>query len=78
MATLRTLGQVEGQTVRFEVRAAENHLGRLPALATELVRAKVGDDLLRPHEHGPRDRFSPSHGESRPRHAAPPDVADTA
>ena len=38
---LRELGYVEGQTVRFEVRAAENHLDRLPALAAELVRAKV-------------------------------------
>ena len=39
--TLRELGYVEGQTVRFEVRTAENDLGRLPELAADLVRAQV-------------------------------------
>ena len=38
---LRTLGYVEGQTIAFEVRTAENNLERLPALAAELVRSKV-------------------------------------
>lgn len=38
---LRALGYVEGQTIAFEIRAAENNLERLPALAAELVRAKV-------------------------------------
>ena len=38
---LRGLGYVEGQNIRFQVRAAENNLDRLPKLAAELVRAKV-------------------------------------
>ena len=38
---LRALGYIEGQTVRFDVRTAENDLGRLPELATDLVRAHV-------------------------------------
>ena len=41
VGALRTLGYVEGQTIIFEVRAAENDLDRLPALAAELVRSKV-------------------------------------
>lgn len=40
-AALRELGYLEGRNVRFEVRAAENNLDRLPDLAAELVRAKV-------------------------------------
>ena len=35
---LRDLGYVEGQTILFESRFAEDQLDRLPALATELVR----------------------------------------
>jgi putative tryptophan/tyrosine transport system substrate-binding protein len=38
---LRELGYVDGQTVRFEVRAAEGDLDRLPPMADELVDAKV-------------------------------------
>ena len=38
---LRALGYVEGRTITFEVRSAENHLDRLPALAVELVSSKV-------------------------------------
>ncbi len=38
---LRELGYIEGQTVTFEVRSAHDDLRRLPALAAELVRAKV-------------------------------------
>jgi putative tryptophan/tyrosine transport system substrate-binding protein len=38
---LRALGWVEGQTVVFESRYADGKLERLPALADELVRAKV-------------------------------------
>jgi putative tryptophan/tyrosine transport system substrate-binding protein len=41
VAGLRTLGYVDGQTVRLEIRSAENDLDRLPALAAELVRARV-------------------------------------
>jgi putative tryptophan/tyrosine transport system substrate-binding protein len=37
-------GYVEGQTVRFDVRSADNDIGRLPELAAALVRAKV--DLI--------------------------------
>lgn len=40
----RAQGYVEGQTMALEVRSANNHLGRLPALAAELVRSKV--DLI--------------------------------
>jgi putative ABC transport system substrate-binding protein len=38
---LRRLGYVEGRGVGFEVRSAEGHLDRLPALAAELVRLPV-------------------------------------
>src|ERR1700730_6093573 len=41
LAVLRELGYVEGQTIRLEVRGAENDLARLPALAAELVRSEV-------------------------------------
>ncbi len=40
-AALRELGYLEGQTVRFEVRSAQNDLSRLPALAAELVHTPV-------------------------------------
>jgi putative tryptophan/tyrosine transport system substrate-binding protein len=40
-AALRELGYVEGMTARFEVRSAQNDLGRLPALAAELASAPV-------------------------------------
>jgi putative ABC transport system substrate-binding protein len=38
---LRALGYVDGQTVRFEIRTAQNELERLPALAADLVRTPV-------------------------------------
>ena len=38
---IRALGYVEGQTVAFESRSAEDDLGRLPRLAAELVHSKV-------------------------------------
>src|ERR1700737_812688 len=38
---LRGLGDVGGQSIRFEFRSAEGHLDRLPELAAELVRLKV-------------------------------------
>jgi putative tryptophan/tyrosine transport system substrate-binding protein len=38
---LRTLGYVDGQTARFEIRTAQNDLDRLPALAADLVRTPV-------------------------------------
>jgi len=38
---MRALGYVEGQTVTFESRSAEDDLGRLPRLAGELVHLKV-------------------------------------
>ncbi|MGY8664212.1 ABC transporter substrate-binding protein [Bradyrhizobium sp. UFLA05-109] len=38
---LRDLGYIEGQNIRFEFRSAEGQIGRLPELATELVRLKV-------------------------------------
>jgi putative ABC transport system substrate-binding protein len=41
IAAFRELGYVEGRTARFEVRAAQNDLDRLPELAAELVRAPV-------------------------------------
>jgi ABC-type uncharacterized transport system substrate-binding protein len=41
VAALRALGYIEGQTVRLEIRSAENDLDRLPELAAELVRAPV-------------------------------------
>jgi putative ABC transport system substrate-binding protein len=42
--TLRDLGYLEGRNLLFEYRAAEGVLDRLPALAQELVQAKV--DLI--------------------------------
>jgi putative tryptophan/tyrosine transport system substrate-binding protein len=39
--TMRALGYVEGQTVAFESRSAEDDLDRLPRLAAELVHSKV-------------------------------------
>ena len=44
LEALRDLGYVEGQTLRLEVRSAENHLDRLPELAVALEQAKV--DLI--------------------------------
>jgi putative ABC transport system substrate-binding protein len=41
-ADLRDLGYLEGQNVRFEFRSDQGQAGRLPELATELVRLKVG------------------------------------
>ena len=41
IAAFRELGYVEGWTARFEVRSAQNDLGRLPELAADLVRAPV-------------------------------------
>jgi putative ABC transport system substrate-binding protein len=38
---LRALGYVEGQAIAFELRSAEDDLGRLPRLAAELVHSKV-------------------------------------
>jgi len=38
---LRKRGYIEGQTIAFDVRTAENDFGRLPALAASLVQAKV-------------------------------------
>jgi len=38
---MRALGYVEGQAVAFESRSAEDDLGRLPRLASELVHSKV-------------------------------------
>ena len=38
---MRALGYVEGQTVAFVSRTAEDDLGRLPKLATELVHSKI-------------------------------------
>src|SRR5262245_32685020 len=38
---LRELGYVDGQNIKFQVRAADDNLGRLPELAAELARAKV-------------------------------------
>jgi putative ABC transport system substrate-binding protein len=40
LATLREFGDVDGRNVRFDIRFAENHLDRLPALAAELVKAR--------------------------------------
>jgi putative ABC transport system substrate-binding protein len=39
--TLNEAGYVEGRTVTFEYRVADNHLDRLPALAMDLVRRRV-------------------------------------
>jgi len=41
VAALRAMGYLENQTITFEVRAAGDHLDRLPELAAELVRSKV-------------------------------------
>ncbi len=41
---LSELGLVEGESIRFNVRAADGDLDRLPAMATELVRSNV--DLI--------------------------------
>ena len=38
---LRDLGYIEGQTVALELREARGQIDRLPAMAEELVRAKV-------------------------------------
>jgi hypothetical protein len=38
---LGRLGYIEGQTIKFEVRAAENNLDRLPELAADLARSKL-------------------------------------
>ena len=38
---LRELGWIEGKTIAFEIRSAEGHRERLPALAAELVGANV-------------------------------------
>lgn len=38
---LSELGYIEGRNVDFEFRTAENHLDRLPALASDLVRRRV-------------------------------------
>lgn len=45
MRRLSELGFVEGKNVAFEIRSADNQLGRLPGLAEELVRLQV-DVLL--------------------------------
>jgi putative ABC transport system substrate-binding protein len=39
--TLNEAGYIEGRNVTFEYRVADNHLDRLPALATDLVRLRV-------------------------------------
>ena len=44
LEALRDLGYVEGQTLRLEVRSAENNLDRLPELAVALEQARV--DLI--------------------------------
>ena len=41
MQGLNDLGYIDGKNVRFERRSADGNLDRLPALATELVRADV-------------------------------------
>jgi putative tryptophan/tyrosine transport system substrate-binding protein len=38
---MRTLGYIDGQSVRYEFRSEQGQLGRLPELAAELVRLKV-------------------------------------
>jgi putative tryptophan/tyrosine transport system substrate-binding protein len=43
-ATLRSLGYVDGETMRFEFRNAEGKIERLPGLAADLVRS--GIDLI--------------------------------
>ena len=40
-AGLRDSGFIEGQNLAFEIRSADNHPERLPALAEELIRLKV-------------------------------------
>src|SRR5690242_12684217 len=44
---LRELGLVEGKNLTIELRYADNHLDRLPALAEELVRLDI-DVLVTP------------------------------
>ena len=39
--TLNEAGYIEGRNVTFEYRVADNHLDRLPPLATDLVRLRV-------------------------------------
>jgi putative ABC transport system substrate-binding protein len=46
-ASLRELGYVEGKTIAFEYRFAEDKNERLPGLAAELVRSKV--DIIVAH-----------------------------
>jgi putative tryptophan/tyrosine transport system substrate-binding protein len=41
---MQDLGYIEGQTIRYDFRSDEGQVGRLPELATELVRLKV--DLI--------------------------------
>ena len=41
LESLRALGYVDGQTARFEIRTAQDHLERLPELAADLVRTPV-------------------------------------
>jgi hypothetical protein len=53
---LKETGYVEGQNVAVEYRYAENQFHRLPALAADLVRRRVGEgDCLTPR-HTDRDR----------------------
>jgi putative ABC transport system substrate-binding protein len=40
LGTLRELGYVDGRNIRLDIRFAEDRLDRLPALATELVKAR--------------------------------------
>ena len=40
LAALREFGYVDGRNVAFDIRFADNHLDRLPALAAELVKAQ--------------------------------------
>ena len=40
-SSLQRLGYVDGRNIHIEVRSAEGHLDRLPALAAELVRVRV-------------------------------------
>jgi len=50
-AGLRELGYVEGKTIAFEYRFAEDQNERLPGLAAELVRSKV--DIIVAMVHQP-------------------------
>ena len=40
LGRLRELGDVDGRNIRLDIRFAENRLGRLPALAAEMVKAR--------------------------------------